>query len=226
MAGVNGTGGFSRTQRSMLLAQIEAWRKSPQGRRLLNGRRRASGSCTCCPTHGARRHRPYITEELKKLEHRFAALDAMTGRRGRQEAGTLLERLVYDLFLLLDLDPEHPYLVAGDQIDGAFTLNHARFIVEIKWQVQSVPRKEFDVFAAKIARRGMGCRGLFIAVNGFSPEAVEAHSRPASFICMDGADLARVLSGEIGLVDLLRLKLKDASDTGRCWRAGLALPEA
>ena len=68
---------------------------------------------------------------------------------------------------------------------------------------------------AKMVERKFDARGLFLSVNGFSPEGVRAHSGGKKvFLLMDGSDLAAVLEGRIDLKDLLARKRRYAARTG------------
>lgn len=45
-----------------------------------------------------------------------------------------LEKLMYDLFELFDLDPKASFKNTGEQIDGAFSLEGTEYLFEAKWQ--------------------------------------------------------------------------------------------
>jgi hypothetical protein len=72
------------------------------------------------------------------------------------------------------------------------------------------------VFAAKVRRRSDNTLGLFLAINGFEPTAVERHSGNRSpILLMEGADLYAVLDERIDLRELLRRKRREPSMTVR-----------
>ena len=64
---------------------------------------------------------------------------------------------------------------------------------------------------------------LFVAVNGLSSVAREAHRERTPFITMDGADLYVVLEGRIRLDDLLSIKQRHANDTGSCYHPAMEI---
>lgn len=106
--------------------------------------------------------------------------------------------------------------MVGEQIDGGFNFGGEYFLLEAKWEKHPTARNELDVFTAKVRRRGENTLGLFVAINGFKPTAVDLHSGNRSpIMLMDGADLYAVLDERIDLRELLRRKRRETSMTGR-----------
>jgi hypothetical protein len=130
--------------------------------------------------------------------------------------GFALEKLLVDIFEAFDLDPRSSFRVVGEQIDGGFAFGGEYFLLEAKWEKDPVVRGALDVFTTKVRRRSENTLGLFLAINGFEPTAVELHSGHRSpIILMDGADLYAVLEERIDLRELLRRKRRETSMTGR-----------
>jgi hypothetical protein len=76
-------------------------------------------------------------------------------------------------------------------------------------------RDDLDVFLGKVNRAADNTLGLFFAVAGFQPTAIELHSRRRSpLVLSDGGDQLAVLEERIELDDLLRRKHRHASMTG------------
>lgn len=153
-----------------------------------------------------------VREKLKELNSQFMSI--ATGA-SPQTRGFDLERLMYDLFELFDLDPKASFKNTGEQIDGAFSLESTDYLFEAKWQKELVGVQDLDGFASKVRRKLDNTLGLFLSMNGFSPDGIAAHStgRP-SVILMDGADLMAVLEERIDFVTLLVRKKKHAAQTG------------
>jgi len=107
-----------------------------------------------------------------------------------QDRGFRLERLVKGLFELFDLDPKASFKVVREQIDGAFTFDNTDYLLEAKWQQALAGTADLDSFGGKISRKLENALGLFLAINGFTANAVQVHStaRP-SMILVDGSDL-------------------------------------
>jgi len=160
-----------------------------------------------------------LRKELDSLKNNYFQ---MVIANDHQERGRQLERLMFSLFELFDLDPKASFSLNAEQIDGAFFLEGTDYIFEAKWQQQSVSRADLDAFQAKVNRRLDNTLGLFLAINGFSSNAVELFSSSRSgMILMDGGDLAAVLEERIDFVALLIRKKRHASSTG-----GIYLPYA
>lgn len=132
-----------------------------------------------------------------------------------QERGYELERVLYDLFELFDLDPKASFRITGEQIDGAFTLEGTEYLFEGKWQKDPINSGDLDKFAGRIQRKLDNTLGLFLSINGFSEDGIKAHSggRKLSLL-MTGEDLMAVLEGRIDFVSLLLRKKSHAARTG------------
>jgi len=135
-----------------------------------------------------------------------------------QQRGYRLERIIRELFELLDLDPRASFKIVGEQIDGAFTFDATDYLFEGKWQQGPVGAADLDVLAGKLSRKLDNTLGLFLSINGFSEDGVKAHSSGRRMILlMDGSDLMAVLEGRIDLIQLLIRKRREASQTGNIY---------
>lgn len=153
-----------------------------------------------------------VSEALESLKLEYYALISSTERQRR---GYALEQMLRKLFELFDMDPRASFKITGEQIDGAFTFERTDFLLEAKWQQELVGIEELDAFSGKIARKLDNTLGLFLSINGYSPDAVGLHTatRPV-MILMDGSDLMAVLDGRIDLRALLLRKRRHAAQTG------------
>ena len=156
--------------------------------------------------------RKALLQGVEELKNRYIALVI---EKNAQKRGFALEKVMYDLFRLFDLDPKASFRITGEQIDGAFTLHGVDYLFEAKW-AGLVAAMEMDVFASKVQRKLDNTLGLILSVDGFQAEGVEAHSkqRPV-LLLMSGADLMAVFEGRIDFVDLLVRKRRHASQTGK-----------
>ena len=108
-----------------------------------------------------------------------------------QERGYALEEILYDTFLLFELSPHGPFRRVGEQIDGAFYHDGTHFLVEAKWQKDPVNLNDLRDLDGAVGSSLDNTLGLFVALNGFSPQALEAYAlgnRP-KIVCIDGMDL-------------------------------------
>ena len=156
-----------------------------------------------------------VREKLAELNARFLSVAAGENAQSR---GLALERLMYDLFELFDLDPKASFRDTGEQIDGAFSLDGTDYLFEEKWKQDLVAAGELDAFSKKVERKLENTLGVFLSMNGYSDDGVVAHSstRP-SIILMDGADLMAVLEERIDFVTLLLRKKRHAAQKGNIY---------
>jgi hypothetical protein len=155
-----------------------------------------------------------VRERLEQLQTEFyQLLTAPVHSRGYA-----LEQLMRELFELFDLDPKASFRLLGEQIDGAFTFENTDYLFEAKWQDELVGIVDLDAFSGKLTRKLENTLGLFLSINGFSEDAVRAHSTGRRLmILMDGSDLMAVLEGRIDLMQLLLRKRRTASQTGNIY---------
>lgn len=162
-----------------------------------------------------RRQKTAIIESLNTLNNDFCKLISCTDV---QKRGYELEKLLVRLFDLFDLDPKASFKIMGEQIDGAFSFDNIDFLFEAKWTDKQVQAKELDSLAGKLSRKLDNTLGLFLSINGYSDEAVNAHSSGRRLLLlMDGSDIMAVLEGRIDLKDLLLRKRRHAAQTGNIY---------
>ncbi len=157
-------------------------------------------------------------QRLAALRDRFLEFHVATNP---QKRGYDLQTLLYDLFILFDLEPRGPFSLRGEQIDGAFVLDSDDYLLEAKWQKEPSTLHDLRDLDGAIASNLDNTLGLFVSINGFSQDALQRYregSRPR-LICLDGADLMLVLEGQIDLPDLLRRKRSLAAQRGEVFVA-------
>lgn len=153
-------------------------------------------------------------ERLERLKAEFYVLHSQTNR---QQAGLDLEKLLGKLFELHGLAPRSSFRVQGEQIDGSFTLDNQIYLLEAKWVKDPVSEEPLLVFRGKVEGKSAWTRGLFIALNAFSNQALQSivQGKQPTFLLMDGYDLTVVLEGQCRLDDLLRAKVRYLSEEGK-----------
>lgn len=156
-----------------------------------------------------------VQQRLEEIKIEFYQLVSSTDMQAR---GFKLEKIIKDLFTLFDLDPKASFRIQGEQIDGAFTFENNDYLFEGKWQKKPCDIQDLDAFSGKLTRKLDNTLGLFCSIDGFSEDAVKAHStgRRLMFL-MDGSDLMGVLEGRIDLIQLLLRKRRHASQTGNIY---------
>ena len=136
-----------------------------------------------------------------------------------QQRGYRFQELLYELFKVAGLRPGRPFRVEGEEIDGTFILDFENYLIEAKWQQAFVGAADLSAFSGKVERRIECTRGIFIAVNGFSSDGIQAFQRGKrpSIVLMDGIHLMQVLERHIHLKDLLRALFESAARTGQVY---------
>lgn len=150
-----------------------------------------------------------LAEDLEELKSRFNQLATC---RDLQKRGFELEKFLYDLFLLYELEPKGSFKNYGEQIDGAFTFQGTDFLLEAKWKRQ-VDRSDLATFCYKVETKFKTAVGLLVSIDGVTSEAISPDFK--SIIIMDGRDLIAILDGRVTLTDLLFRKRRKAIETGR-----------
>ncbi len=152
-----------------------------------------------------------LSEELEILRERFNQL-AIT--KDVQKRGFELEKFLYDLFLLYDLEPKGSFKNYGEQIDGAFTFQGTDYLLEAKWK-QQVSRSDLASFCYKVETKFKTAVGLMVTIDGVTSEAISPDFK--SIIIMDGIDIIYILDGRISLTDLLFKKRRKAIESGKIY---------
>lgn len=147
-------------------------------------------------------------DQLKKLNESFITLHS-DHNITPQERGYKLEEIMCDLFELNEMEYKRPYKHQGEQIDGHFRYEKFDYLIECKWEKGLVKQSQLSIFDGKIRGKAQSTRGVFIATNGFDPNAVIKFSGDSPrIILMKGEDLALVLSGQINFLDALKAKVE------------------
>ena len=121
-----------------------------------------------------------------------------------QSRGFKLEKVIKELVALFDLDPKASFRIVGEQIDGAFSFDKTDYLFEAKWTKDLISIEDLDAFSGKLSRKLENTLGLFLSINGFSEDAIKAHTTGRKLmILMDGSDLMAVLEGRVDFVELL-----------------------
>jgi len=147
-------------------------------------------------------------KRLEDLNRQFISLHTNSDVTPQQR-GYALENMFCDLLELNEIEYKRPYKTPeGEQIDGHFRYEKFDYLIESKWEQDTIKQKDLSIFDGKIRGKAQSTRGLFLASNGFDENAVAKFSGDSPrIILMTGEDLALILSGRIGLCDALSAKL-------------------
>lgn len=165
------------------------------------------------------------SEILKRREQLKSEFYELSKHPNRHLAGIGLEKILNGLFEIYELAPRGPFRVKGEQIDGSFELDSEIYLLEAKWVSRKISQSPLLLFKGKIEGKSAFTRGVFIALNGYTTQALEAITRgkQANFFLMDGYDLAAALEGRIRLDDLMRAKLRRLAEEGKVFVSAVEL---
>lgn len=164
-------------------------------------------------TASSMREKDSRSADLAALQLAFAKL---YGDQIKPQArGYLFERFLKELFDRQSIKMGEPFRINGEQIDGTFKFEGENYIVEAKWQDALTSTGDLYKFAHKVDGKMHG-RGLFVSVNAFSREGIEAIvvGKQIQTILMDGEDISHVLEGRVSLEEMLDYKIRAAQTRG------------
>lgn len=95
--------------------------------------------------------RDAMARALDPLKARYLAMHSDSDH---QKRGRIFEGLLNELFAIFDLSPRKSFVLADEQIDGAFTFSTDDYLLEAKWEQSAASREEVDVLAQKCSARG------------------------------------------------------------------------
>jgi len=154
-------------------------------------------------------------ERLQTLNQNLLSIHQMDDR---QQAGREFEHFLNELFEVEGLVPREPFIINPqlEQIDGSFSLDNETYLVEAKWHRDRIGREPLSAFRDVIIGKSHFTRGVFISMNGCTPNATEALTRgkqPVFFI-LDGYHLMAALQGTTSLKELLRCYVRRFAEEG------------
>ncbi len=158
-------------------------------------------------------------KSLEDLRSQFTLLYQGKDEHGKeiseQKRGYLLEPFLLGLCLLEKLSVTESFKITGEQIDGVIKFEGENYIIEAKWQDWPTASDALYHFALKVEGKMYG-RGIFISMNGYSHDSLEAlkSGKALKTVLFDGGDLTLVMDGLSSFTDMLDKKVKAAQTMG------------
>lgn len=168
------------------------------------------------------REKKDINLSLNELKDIFLNLFSGKDQDGKvinsQKRGYLFEEFLKKLFLNEGIEVTNPFKITGEQIDGSIKYDGEHYIIEAKWHDKWSASDSLYQFAAKAEGKMYG-RGVFISINGFSPDSVQAliTGKALRTILVDGGDIVPITEGMYTLKEMLDNKIKAAQTMGRIY---------
>jgi len=155
--------------------------------------------------------------DLEKLTTRLADL---AKQMGSQEAGYAFQDWFFDLMDFCEIQNRRPYVHEGRQIDGSVTLTGTTYLVELKFTCASSGPSDVDVFRRKVTSKADNTMGIMVSMSGFSSAAKKAASGERTpLLLMDSSHLYLVLTGIMGMDEVIERIRRHASQTGEAFLA-------
>ncbi|VSH03735.1 Uncharacterised protein [Streptococcus pneumoniae] len=154
---------------------------------------------------------------LQKIEELKTEYYSLFSSDNPQERGYRLEKIVANLFRINDIDYHDSYRnrTNTQQLDGYFRFEGFDYLVEMKWEKNSVNSPKIASLKQKVDTKLTSTRRLFLSINGFRDEVIQDFSnKDAKILFMDGQELAYILENRISLYEALKVKIIGASKTG------------
>jgi hypothetical protein len=185
--------------------------------------------------HAALRLRQIVQEQQAASERKDGQRRASEARRRRQPEsvneiyesflhtmslapqarGYELEKIFNRLMKASGIEVFQPFRLIGEQIDGAIKFDAHHYLIELRWR--EVPANQAMVAGLCLKVEGkLEARGIFISMNGFSPEMLESmpHGKRLTVLLLDGVHITNVLSGVYSFDQLLKAAIEEASLRG------------
>lgn len=147
----------------------------------------------------------------RQSELLLAQFDELARSENPQHRGYMLEDLLNRAFVLHGI-PVHKSFRrnnGGEQIDAAFEFDGWHYLVECRWREQLADIRQLDGLSGQVARSGRQTMGLFLSINGWSPNVIQLLKQNAekAIFLMEGYDLRAVLEQRIDMRRLLKGKI-------------------
>lgn len=166
----------------------------------------------------------------KELKHIFSNLFMGRDQEGNvinsQRRGYLFEDFLGKLFSNEGIEVTQPFKIVGEQIDGAIKYDNEYYIIEAKWHDKWIASNDLYQFALKVEGKMYG-RGIFISINGFANDSVQAliKGKALKTILVDGGDLVLATEGLYTITEMLNNKIKAAQTMGRIYVDPISLSD-
>jgi restriction system protein len=173
-----------------------------------------------------KRHREAKDAEVARASERRATreqvqrdLYGLFGETDPHRRGIALEGVLNRLFASFDIAVRESFVVRGpegdalEQIDGAVEIDGRLYLVEMKWWNKPLGRNDIAPHLVGVFSRGEA-GGIMISASGFQDSAVEdckTALAQRTVVLMELKELVTLLDRDLGLLDLLRAKIREAT---------------
>jgi hypothetical protein len=160
--------------------------------------------------------------EIKSLYEELCNPPLDADRLWFQRRGYRFEQLLNAVLTRDGFDPRTSYKATGEQIDGSFVCDGRIFLLEAKWHSEEISASTIYQFKGKVEGKLVGTLGVFISMSGYTKECVDALvlGKSLNVLLFDNQDMDFIVSGKGAFSKLLKLRLREAAETGSVYRSG------
>ena len=161
-----------------------------------------------------------VTRSQQTLQKIADRLNDLGKHLGEQQAGYDFQTWFYDLLDFCEIPNRRPYVHEGRQIDGSLTLAGTTYLAELKFTTSPADPVAIGDFFKKVSDKADNTMGVFVSISGFTEVAKkDASSAKTPILLLDHNHLYLVLSGIMGIGDVVDRMRRHASQTGQAYLA-------
>ncbi len=159
-----------------------------------------------------------ITRSQQSLQKLYDRLNELGQHIGTQDAGYEFQDWFYDLLDFSEITNRRPYVHKGRQIDGSLTVTDTTYLLELKFTAGQAGAPDIDTFYRKVTSKADNTMGIMVSISGYSKVAIEeASGERTPLLLMDHSHIFYVLSGIMGMSDVINRIRRHASQTGEAY---------
>lgn len=161
-----------------------------------------------------------VTRSQQTLQKLVDRLNELGKRLGEQLAGYDFQTWFYDLLDFSEIQNRRPYVHEGRQIDGSLTLLGTTYLAELKFTTSPADPVAIGDFFKKVTDKADNTMGIIVSISGYTEIAKkDASSAKTPLLLLDHSHLYLVLSGIMGMSDVIDRIRRHASQTGEAYLA-------
>lgn len=159
-----------------------------------------------------------VSRSQQTLQNLSERLNDLGKRLGTQQAGYDFQTWFFDLLDFSEIPNRKPYVHGGRQIDGSLTLDGTTYLVELKFTSSQADASDVDTFFKKVTDKADNTMGIIVSISSYSQVAKNgASSARTPLLLLDHGHIYMVLSGAMGLADVIDRIRRHASQTGEAY---------
>lgn len=161
-----------------------------------------------------------VTRSQQTLQKLAERLNDLGKHLGEQQAGYEFQTWFYDLLDFNEIPNRRPYVHASRQIDGSLTWDGTTYLGELKFTSSPANPNAIGDFFRKVTTKADNTMGIMVSISGFTEIAKkEGSGAKTPLLLLDHSHLYLVLSGIMGMGDVIDRIRRHASQTGEAYLA-------